>query len=506
MKVERAVRKQRRESGIALLISIFILLLISVIAISLIVSSGTESALAGNYRASTGVYYAALAGLEEVRGRLVATNPHAFSTTDPTTFLPPSGTPVPMGNVYYVLNPLGGEAVTPWDSTSAYPDSEYDTEFVPGALNGAFGGGNVATALSVWNRGPFNSLPFPGPLYKWVRINAVSENSLKVDVDGYNQAQSTTPLYYDGTRFSNDSTVGPQLLEITSLAVLPNGSQKLLQYLVTPNDLNLSFPAALTMDGPIGTFATSFNSDFYISGIDRQRGSPYPSPCPANDPTKYAIGAISSGDESQVFGGIRHDNSNNYLYQNYRGIPYSSYGGGPPAPSIGDISASLIPQFQTVNSLDGPQGVVQTLAPLANQQINGNATSLPDMGAPDRLVTTIVRGDLNLSGTIDGYGLLIVTGDLTLDGNVSWHGVILVVGQGNLVIPSYGFGQIIGAVLIARTRHNDGTLRPNLGHVTFNTTPTGDSGNSGFWYNSCWIQTVLPTGNYKVLSFHEISQ
>jgi len=142
---------------------------------------------------------------------------------------------------------------------------------------------------------------------------------------------------------------------------------------------------------------------------------------------------------------------------------------------------------------------------LANQQVNGNATSLPDMGAPDRLVTTIVRGDLNLSGTIDGYGLLIVTGDLTLDGHVSWHGVILVVGQGHLFITSYGSGDIIGAVLIARTRHNDGTLRPNLGDVTFNTT-NGNYGNSGFWYNSCWIQAVLPTGNCKVLSFHEIAQ
>src|SRR6266850_4486073 len=75
------IRKRRREAGIALLISIFVLLLISVVAIALIVSSGTESALAGNYRSSTGVYYAALAGLEEARGRLVVKNPNSFNTT-----------------------------------------------------------------------------------------------------------------------------------------------------------------------------------------------------------------------------------------------------------------------------------------------------------------------------------------------------------------------------------------------------------------------------------------
>ncbi len=53
-----------------MLIAIFILLLIGAVAIALVVSSGTESALAGNYRSSTTVYYAAVAGLEEVRARL----------------------------------------------------------------------------------------------------------------------------------------------------------------------------------------------------------------------------------------------------------------------------------------------------------------------------------------------------------------------------------------------------------------------------------------------------
>jgi Tfp pilus assembly protein PilX len=56
MKARNTFGRRRTETGIALLISIFILLLISVVAIALIVSSGTESALAGNYRSSTGVY------------------------------------------------------------------------------------------------------------------------------------------------------------------------------------------------------------------------------------------------------------------------------------------------------------------------------------------------------------------------------------------------------------------------------------------------------------------
>src|SRR5580704_5052808 len=124
MRARRQTRTKHTERGVALLISIFILLLISVVAIALIVSSGTESALAGNYRSSTGVYYAALAGIEEARGRLSTKNPNSFNTTDPG-FLPSPGTTIAIGYVGYVLNP---GPTDPADTRTVYPDSEYDNE------------------------------------------------------------------------------------------------------------------------------------------------------------------------------------------------------------------------------------------------------------------------------------------------------------------------------------------------------------------------------------------
>src|SRR5437762_3906347 len=168
MRARRSNLRRRTEEGIALLISIFVLLLISVVAISLIVSSGTESALAGNYRSSTGVYYAALSGLEEARGRLVPKNPDAFKTTAPG-FLPSAGITLAIGSVAYVLNPGPTEVAA--NILTTYPDTEYDNEFGGGSLAGA----TVTTTNSVWNRSPLNGLNIPGPLYKWARINAVSE-------------------------------------------------------------------------------------------------------------------------------------------------------------------------------------------------------------------------------------------------------------------------------------------------------------------------------------------
>src|SRR5580698_11165083 len=93
--------RRRSEDGIALLIAIFVLLLISVVAIALLVSSSTETALGANYRSSSTVYYAALAGLEEARGRLLPKNPNYYGSS----IISP-GTTFPLGQTLYVLNAL----------------------------------------------------------------------------------------------------------------------------------------------------------------------------------------------------------------------------------------------------------------------------------------------------------------------------------------------------------------------------------------------------------------
>jgi len=173
--------------------------------------------------------------------------PISFKNTAAAGFLPPAGTQWDIGYVRYVLNPGPTEVAA--NILTTYPDNEYATEFTAAPLD-------VKTTASIWNRNPLNALNVPGPLYKWVRINAVSEVSLKLDVDNDTFADSTTPLYYDGSlsRFSNSSSVGPQVLEITSFATLPNGSQKLVQYLVVPFPVGLpAFLAALTLSGSNGS-------------------------------------------------------------------------------------------------------------------------------------------------------------------------------------------------------------------------------------------------------------
>src|SRR5208282_5965918 len=92
----------------------------------------------------------------------------------------------------------------------------------------------------------YQSASMPGPVYKWVRINPVTECSLNLDVNGDGTLDFATPLYYDPARVVGitptpapslilPTSIPPtptavQALEITSLAVLPNGSKRLLQY------------------------------------------------------------------------------------------------------------------------------------------------------------------------------------------------------------------------------------------------------------------------------------
>jgi Tfp pilus assembly protein PilX len=515
MKMPRTIRLARSEAGIALLISIFVLLLISVVAIALIVSSGTETSLAGNYRSSTAVYYAALSGIEEARGRLAAQDPNAFKTTW-TTFYPTPGSTLPIGTVGYVLNP--GPADPP-DPRTAYPDTEYDTEFGAGALAAA----TVKTTLSIWNKTPLKTnLTFPGPMYKWARINAVSEKSLNL-ADTYpflDGTQDPTPLYYDGTHL-NDTNSGRQVFEITALAVMPNASgqnsQKLLQYLVAPGALTLpsflsSAPlAALSISGSPGnspTFhAPNTNAAYAVQGNDSLQG------CSGNPPGT-PVAAIG------LFGDYSGYSYNSDLSSITAGIPTSvggpppvnpqlNYTGQNPAPDVEYLAsypASMMPPAQ-VDAI--AQNIIQNAdAVFVPAGSNSTQTAyLTSLGmSPTNIMTVIANGNLDVSNwTGTGYGLLLVIGKFTYDPSATWNGIVLVIGQGQVDGDHLDYKQINGAMFVAKTRDSSGNLltgRIGGASVAFLNSMQGN----GVRYSSCWVQKAQPVSSYKILSFHEISQ
>jgi hypothetical protein len=509
MKHLNGPRRRRSQAGVALLIAIFVLLLIGVTAIALILSSGAESALAGNYRSSASVYYAALAGIEEARGRLLPSNPDYLGPV-----MAPLGTPLPLGKVVYILNPLPGEVVNPTDlsNPSTYPDTEYQKEF-PATP--------ITTAVTPKSVSPVTGLP--GPLYKWVRINAVTEQSLNVDVNADSNFDATTPLYFDPAHIDTAtgnpkpslivSTVPPptavQALEVTALASLPNGSQKLLQYIVAPSALslnftgssssNVSFPSALTLVGNNVNFDGPSSTSFNINGNDQiPVGSCAPGPSGVS-----AIGYTNGSDSSlsNILAGNVSANQSHYL------------GAGTMTPNVTNVTG-LPPTLQTPSGLDA---LVQTIAQNADAVINvppgqtAEEISLPAgmlAGTPE---TVLVNGNFDLGSHSTGTGVLVVTGIFSYDTDSSWKGLILVIGQGKALSNHLGTdnGQIDGAILVAKTRDSSGNLLPNLGAASFTSTNDPNGAGLGIYYSTCWINAVAgpqrPT-KYQVLSYHQLSQ
>jgi hypothetical protein len=504
MKKERKTDR-RSEEGIALLISIFVLLLISVVAIALLVSSGTETALGANYRTSSTVYYAAMAGLEEARGRLLplpTKNPNYFGAA----VIP---TPFPLGQTVYVINRLPGETIAPWDQSNPYYDKEYKSEFGVEASSVPFQSVN-----SVWDN---NIQNIPGPIFKWVRINAATEQSLFLQVNASGAYDNSTPIYYDP--FHLNSTGNPwaslvvgstatavQALEVTALASLPSGSKKILQYLVAPVGPTtplvgppvvpgLSFPSALTMDGNNVLFSVPSAIAFQVSGIDQ------------NDPLNVLPNGCTPG--ANPVAGVGYTNNSDASQANITtaiglgGHPSKYTGFGASTPNVLPVGgvAGLAANLQTVSGLSS---LVQAITQNADVVINGPATQadMPVAMSLTNPMTIVVNGDLTFNAWHNtGFGILLVTGTFTYDPDASWDGIVLVIGQGIISSHQVGAGTFYGAVFVANTV---GGIGNNLGPSSFDFTSAASS--NGIDYSSCWINYVQAPVRYKVFSFREIRQ
>lgn len=498
MKAPARTPRRRSERGVALVLAIFTLMLISVIATALILMAGTASAIKANYRTSMQAFYDAKAGLEEGRGRLWSGSPAPLGNC----VFPTPGSPMPTNQVCYITNPdaaAGETVIDPTNSSDPYADFEYDNEFGLGSLS-------AATVSKVNSNSPLSSPNIAGPLYKWVRITPRTEKSAGINVDGSTPATDINPLYFDGSQQLVWTGVGKapnasQVLTITALAMTANGGfsgRRLLQYTVAqnPNANTLGqmltsgstappsasqiFPAALTLDGNgVSYTGQPQNGSFTINGND----SSVPSSGVA------AIGYTNSSDSSRI-----------------AAQPASSYQSPSGIPSVEAVS--LPTAMQTPNGLDA---LVQDITLVANVVITppkGSAadqTSLPSSMSAANPVVAVVNGDFNLYGYGTGYGLLVVTGNLDYDPDASWKGIILVIGKGVFTSSKDGTGALEGALLIANTRdRSTGNLLASLGPASYSQT----GGGSGIRYNSSWVNQTqaLLSVPYQVLSFREIQQ
>src|SRR5258708_25613861 len=70
---------RHNEKGIALILSILALLLLSAIAVGMMYTSSTEASVNSNFKSEEVEYFAARAGVEEVRDRMLPYNPNTIN-------------------------------------------------------------------------------------------------------------------------------------------------------------------------------------------------------------------------------------------------------------------------------------------------------------------------------------------------------------------------------------------------------------------------------------------
>lgn len=266
MRLRTAKTKRVSQSGAALLLCLFALLLLSSIGIFLYVSTGTNARIAANYGNNLDAYYAAKSGLAEVRDRVsYSSNPALIPIPPPGGLadkLPQDIAGNPNG-VLYVINPSGGELVDPTDPRNPYFDDQLCHDYNSGVPAGARC--TVTPGSSNWAIQPFPASLAPAgtePALKWVRIN-MKTNRVVLPNYCVNQACDSapldTPVCWDGKteQVSPGGTVpacdanGMQnVYMLTSLAVTSglrdNSARRLLRSEVVAPSIRP--PGAITMD------------------------------------------------------------------------------------------------------------------------------------------------------------------------------------------------------------------------------------------------------------------
>jgi hypothetical protein len=266
--------RRRKQSGIALLIVIMALLVVTAVAAGMIVYSNSETKVDANYRDSQVALFAAKAGLEEARNRMLASSTNSIAASLPC--LMPNLTPANNGctpTAYYATYIVGSNNIQPWiPGNSTYNVSTFDSEFVcefsltcsPTSFpNGGACCQPVLTSSSY--SGP-TANPIP---YQWVRINLKTNATLDA-ATGAIKYVNNSPLTPAGAPVMYDSTTGSQCVystpsccvqntancnavdsiepvyELTSYAITPRGTIRMLQDDVAASTFNLSFPSSLT--------------------------------------------------------------------------------------------------------------------------------------------------------------------------------------------------------------------------------------------------------------------
>jgi Tfp pilus assembly protein PilX len=275
--------KAKQQNGIALVSALLILILLSAIAVGLVLTSNTETAVNANYRQERALDFGARAGIEEVRDRLAAASAH--------TLMAPACTPasacvaatavVPSTSNNGILYVRGGAtpaSVTPWTASTVYTDDElcHDGYGLVTVQSSDVHCNAVPTGSS-WYASTTSNAPWAGTTaalpFQWVRVSWKLNGSVQnypvnaTTCPSLGASGCSTPVCYNGaqevllpstnTACSQMTPTANPVYLLTSLAVnATTGARKMVQA-----EVALPPPVVTNL---AGFFATSTNCGAFV--------------------------------------------------------------------------------------------------------------------------------------------------------------------------------------------------------------------------------------------------
>ncbi|MGH9579734.1 MAG: PilX N-terminal domain-containing pilus assembly protein [Terriglobales bacterium] len=505
--------RNRAQRGVALVIALFALLLLSAVAFGLMYMADTETSINTNYRDAQKSYFAAQAGLQEVRERMVS------SATGPHLIVGPAGLPPTAGAVMYVTNPRNAsDVITPNNPANTFFDTELCHQNLSGLGLSNPGAGipcaSASTAPGVYAAFIASDAPFNNTAaalnYKWVRINAkVNATSAPFYANGSSASgTANTQVCWDGVSqkvlpagYATCSSDPPPpqftymkpVYILTALAVTPTGARRMAQMEVAAQPPIVTNAAVDSQDH------VSLSGQLTVNGYDN---------CSCNCTTTTVKGKKVTSCTDRP--GRTCDRSKWAIYSEQSvDSPNSSEvivaGVDPPIaqnmPWFYDIPGMISTMRDSPGAVDvtGPPYNYTCAGSPPNCGIHPSATfgTLPnpyppvDPSLPVGMSSqvTYVPGDLKLTSSAKGAGILVVDGDLNINGGLEFYGLILVRG----VVAFTGGGadptNILGAVL--------------AGQQSLDNTVLG--GSAVINYDLCALQNNTTPQPPTVIAFREVS-
>jgi len=447
-------RRLDRQSGMALLLALLIIVSLTAFSLSLVLFTQSEIRLSNTVAAQSQAYYAAVAGLEEARGRL---NPMA---ADALAVLPQQA-----NQVLYLLNSSSQDVVQPTNPSSPYYDYEYGQEFP-----GGFGAAQMLTAVASDQPGAGTSYVIP---YKWVRITLKTEYASNTDVNQDGILNSSIPINWDGTHQDLGTAMpnGIPVYMLTALAVEPSGIRRMEQAEVagTPPLVpaaGVGTAGSVTLTGVSQDGGTG-SPNLTLSGMDTCKVQ--------NIPGIAAGSAIATSGQMNILG------SPSPSVQNLLPFPQSA----------GSIIQSLFAQAVPIQYAD-PTHVTASSSGTSLVGTNVVLGQLPGPSNPGQPAVVYANQSLAISGsTSTGNGILLVNGDLSITGGFTYSGLIVANGSVALTLNSTGSIQILGSLISSGNLSVDSSASP-LTNVNIS-------------YDSCAIVDSFESLPLRVRSFKELS-